>query len=198
MRRLRKTATALLVWATAVSSLIGSSSHFTCRCPDGTVKPFCSGQATSQSSCCCNGKCCCSTIDGGSCCCKGSSSAGPKKRNAPSCCHQGRPETSSEAVAPRSGEKSTQETSPDPRRGDSERLTISRTCCQKTLVQAEGQTLVRPLTKPIEHLELGLAFLPPLNIGSYVPSSLRVRNGWQVYGLPPPTDLLTLLQRFLI
>jgi hypothetical protein len=196
MRRLRKTVTASLVWATAVSSLFGSSLHFTCRCPDGTVKPFCTGQGSSESSCCCNGKCC-STSDGGGCCCKSSSPEGEKK-NAPSCCHQSKPDTSSKAVAPRSGEDSAQKTALDPRSLAADRLTISRTCCQKTMAQSESQTLVRPVTKPIEHLELGLALLPPLNIGFHVPSPLRGRDCWQVYGLPPPTDLLTLLQRFLI
>src|SRR5438132_1028032 len=147
--RLRKAVTALLVWATAASSLFGSPLHFTCRCPDGTVKPFCTGQGTSESSCCCNGKCCCSTSDGGGGCCKGSSSAGQEKKNAPSCCHQSKPETSSEAIALRSGGESDQKTVPDPRRLAAEGLTISRTCCQKTLAQTESQTIVRPLTKPI-------------------------------------------------
>src|ERR1051326_1258891 len=147
---------ALLVWATAASSLFGSTLHFTCRCPDGTVKPFCMGQGSFESSCCCNGKCCCSTSDGGGCCCKSSSSAWQGKKNSPFCCHQSKREPSSEAVAPRSGEDSAQKTVPDPRSLAAEILTITRTCCQKTLVQAEGQTLVRPLIKPIEHLELGL------------------------------------------
>lgn len=183
MRRLRKTITAILVWAATASSLLGSTLHFTCRCPDGTVKPFCTGQGSSESSCCCNGKCCCSTSDGG-CCGKSSSSHGQKKKNGPSCCQQGKPEASSEAVGPRSGSQ--------------EHLTISRNCCQKMLVQTESQTLVRPVTKPIKQLELSLALQPLLNIGSYVPSPLLVTNGWQVYRLPPPTDLLTLLQRLLI
>lgn len=197
MLRLRKTVTALLVWATVASSLFGSTLHFTCRCPDGTVKPFCTGQGSPESSCCCNGKCCCSTSNGDSCC-QGNSSDAPKEKNAPSCCQQDKRETPSEGVASRSCEDSAQKIVPAPRSLAAERLTISRTCCQKTLAQTESQTLVRPVTKPIKYLELSLALLPPLNIGSYVPSPLLVTNGWQVYGLPPPTDLLTLLQRLLI
>ena len=196
MRRFRKTVTALLVWVSVASSLFGSTPHFVCRCPDGTVKLFCSGQCSSESPCCCNGKSCCSTSDGNSSC-KNSSSAGQEKKDAPSCCHQGKSGISSEAVDARASEKNAQNTVADPRSGS--RLAINKTCCEITQVQSEGQTLVQPVTKHIEHLELGLVLLLPLNVGFHVPSSLQVRNGWQVNGLPPPpTDLLTLLQRFRI
>jgi hypothetical protein len=40
--------------------------------------------------------------------------------------------------------------------------------------------------------------LPPLTVGVCIPSHFGVRNGWNVYGLPPPTDLLSLLQRLVI
>jgi len=196
MRRLRKTVTSILVWATAASSLFGSIPHFTCRCPDGTVKPFCSGQATPGSSCCCNGKCCCSTGNGDGCCCKGKSSPGQQESNGHSCCQQSKTETPSKPAAGQPDE-STQKTGPDPRSGSDERLVISRTCCQKTLVKAESRTLVRPETKPAEQVDLLSAPLAPLNSG-YNPSPLALPDGWKIYSLPPPTDLVIAFQHFII
>lgn len=197
MRRLRKTATALLVWATAVSSLLGSTPHFTCRCPDGTIKPFCTGQAKPGSSCCCNGKCCCSTGSGeGGCCCKGKSSSGEQGSNGHSCCQQSKTETPSKPSADQSDE-SGRKTGPDFRSGTGEDLVVSRACCQKTLVKAEGRTLVRPETKPTAQVQFSLALLPPLNT-DYNPPLLPLADGWKVYRLPPPTDLVIALQHFII
>src|SRR5262249_42888674 len=192
-----KTVTAVLVWATAVSSALGSTPHFVCRCPDGTVKPFCSGQVSSESSCCCNGKCCCSTGDGG-CCCKSTSSNGQEQKNAPGCCQQGKPDAVSEAVAPRSGEDGARKAGPAPQTGRAEHLSVSRNCCQKKLAKSEDQTLVRPETKPLEQCEPGSAPLPPLNVGCFIPPQLAARDGWQIYRLPPPTDLVIVLQHFII
>jgi hypothetical protein len=197
MRRLRKTATALLVWATAVSSLIGSTPHFTCRCPDGTVKPFCSGQTTPGSSCCCNGKCC-STSDGADCCCKGKSSPRQEEKNGPSCCHRSKTETPSKPAVSQPDEENAQKIGPDPRSGSEGRLVISRSCCQKSLVKAESRTLVRPETKPIGQVEFGLAPLPSLNVGYCNPSPLALWDGWRIYRLPPPTDLVVAFHHFII
>jgi hypothetical protein len=197
MRRVRKTVTAILVWVTAASSLIGSTPHFTCRCPDGTVKPFCTGQATPGSSCCCNGKGCCSTGGGdGGCCCKGKSSPGQQARDGHSCCQQSNTETPSKPAAGQPDE-SARKTGADPRSGSEERLAVSRSCCQKTLVKAEGRTLVRPETKPVEQVKFGLAAPAPPGIG-YVPSPLAWRDGWTVSSLPPPTDLVIAFQHFII
>src|SRR5438552_288534 len=105
MRRFRKMVTAILVWATAASSLIGSTPHIVCRCPDGTVKQFCSGQASPESSCCCNGHCCSSPSDGGGGCCKVGSPGGQEEQKAPCCDQTGSPDTPSKSVVGRASEE---------------------------------------------------------------------------------------------
>lgn len=195
MRRLRKTAMSFLVWATAVSSLLGSTPHFTCRCPDGTVKPFCSGQVTPGSSCCCNGKCC-STGSGDGCCCKGKSSSGRQGSNGHSCCQQSETVPPSKPSADQP-DKNAQKAAPDPRSGSEEPLFISGSCCQKTLVKAESRTLVRPDTKSSQQVEFGLALLPPLNT-DYNPPPAALPDSWKTYALPPPTDLVIAFQHFTI
>ena len=40
--------------------------------------------------------------------------------------------------------------------------------------------------------------LPPLNSGCFLPSPHAVRDVWQVYRLPPPTDLVIAFQHFII
>jgi hypothetical protein len=196
MRRLRKTAMALLVWATAVSSLLGSIPHFTCRCPDGTLKEFCSGQATSESSCCCNGKCCCSTGGAGSCC-QGKSAPTQEGKTEPSCCQASITEAPSKSADGRPDEVNAQKIGPNPRSRPEECVLISRSCCQKTLAKAESRTLVRPETEPVKQVEFGLAPLAPLCVG-YNPSPLALRNGWSISRLPPPTDLVIAFQHFVI
>ena len=195
MRRLHKTVTTFLVWATAASSLLGSTPYFTCRCPDGTVKLVCTGQATAGSSCCCNGKCCCSTgSDGG--CCKGKPSRGQRGSNGHSCCQQSTGEAPRRSVVEQP-DGIAQETAPAARSGPAEHLVISGSCCQKTLVKAESRTLVRPETKPTQQVEFSLAFLPPLNSG-YNPPPLALPDSWKTYPLPPPTDLVVAFQHFTI
>jgi len=196
MRRLRKTATAFLVWATAISSLIGSTPHFNCRCPDGTVKPFCSGQATSESSCCCKGKCCCSTGGAGGCG-QGKSAPPQEGKSEPSCCQESKTEAPSKSADGRPDEENVQKIGANPRSRSEERLVISRSCCQKTLIKAERPTLVHQGTEPVKQVEFGLVPLAPLTIG-YNPSPLALRDGWSISRLPPPTDLVIAFQHFVI
>src|SRR5687767_4870311 len=43
----------LLVWATAATTLLASTPHVRCRCPDGSLKPVCFSFLTSTTSNCC-------------------------------------------------------------------------------------------------------------------------------------------------
>src|SRR5438552_4027717 len=84
MHHIRKTASSLVVWATVVSTLVGNAPHFVCRCPDGTIKPFCFGSSSKENTCCCSG---------GSCCCSKPDSASPGNSNgehpgSKSCCQK--------------------------------------------------------------------------------------------------------------
>ena len=46
------------VWLTAFMTLIVSTPHFDCRCPDGRIKPFCLALLTGKTGCCCESSCC--------------------------------------------------------------------------------------------------------------------------------------------
>src|SRR5262245_37877828 len=58
MRRFRKACLSLVVWLTAVTTLVAELPHVSCRCPNGQVKQFCLGPVTGQKGCCCDGGCC--------------------------------------------------------------------------------------------------------------------------------------------
>lgn len=68
----RKTTLAGLTWLTAAMTLVAGLPHFVCRCPDGTLKPFCLGWDIN--------------LPGG--CCPHSQQAEPVRQKAdePSCC----------------------------------------------------------------------------------------------------------------
>jgi hypothetical protein len=65
------------------------------------------------------------------------------------------------------------------------------------LVKAESRTLVRPETKPTAQVQFSLALLPPLNT-EYNPPLLAPADGWKIYRIPPPTDLVIAFQHFII
>src|SRR5215475_7170923 len=60
MKIVRKTALVGQVWLTAAMTLIAGVPHFSCRCPDGHVKPFCLGLAPGGRACC--DRPCCSPV----------------------------------------------------------------------------------------------------------------------------------------
>lgn len=47
---------AAFVWLTALMTLAAGLPRFDCRCPDGQVKLFCTGQTSAA--CCCDNSCC--------------------------------------------------------------------------------------------------------------------------------------------
>lgn len=195
MRRLRQTATALVVWATAASTLLGSTPHFVCRCPDGTVKPFCSGKPSAGSSCCCGGTCCCSGNQGkkGSCC-QSVQPRGPAGSR-PSCCsHNGAAQSSGQSVPDTDGQKQGRPT--DRAVGDGP--AVSSTCCQKTLVSAEAPSVVPPETKAPEKGTPDVSLLDRMKVEHLGPTMTAGTAFREPYELPPPADLVTTLQRLTI
>ena len=191
MRRLRKTATALLVWVTAASALVASTPHFVCRCPDGTVKQFCFGSTSGDSPCCCGGGKCCSSSN--SSCCKKSASASKRKSSCQkqeskngsepgTCCNPG---GTAKAAGRGVGTRP-------------EGLAIGRICCQKTLAQQVDRVLVRPEAQSNTQNQMVVSVLPMEDFGHIVALAVSGNTVWQVTRLPPPTDLVTLLQHLTI
>lgn len=193
MRRLRRIALVAVVWGTAASTLMASTPHFVCRCPDGSVKPFCLGPVFNASGCCCGGDtCCCSTKSGGGCCSKGGSSGGQAVKRT-SCCSQApehkdhsKPGTDGSGGAQRAGSKA------------GEGHAISSRCCQKAVAQQETQSVTPLQAKINESLNTSLVLFPATLLVQAVPSATSGQTVWEVFRLPPPTDLVTVLQRLTI
>ena len=166
------------VWLAAVMLPVASLPHFCCICPDGHVKPFCLGLASKESGCCCGGSCCGSAPRGGDCC---NPSPTTKPRAEPRCCCcQSHPEQATQPTADAGHQ-------------------LGGLACQKTLIRTDlvavpdEQAHPRVSAGPITWLSVTptALLLPPPR---WEPAHLC----WQTYELPPPTDLVIALQRFII
>lgn len=169
MRTVRKECWAVFVWATATSTLIASTPHFVCRCPDGTIKEFCFG--------CCGGKTCCSTKGGKGSCCKGNPS-GEKGPKHVSCCQAKRGQ-------------------PD-RRGSVNGSSVSQKCCERTLAQTENLSVNREDAKVNASLSHCFAIPSETVLGQFTQINLPAHTAWQVYRVPPPTKLVVTLLHLVI
>jgi hypothetical protein len=177
MRRLRRASWSLLVWLTAVSTLVANTPHMACACPQ-TVDT----NATPQVHQCC---CCCSKQISDS----DSAVTENTKVEKKSCCHDEEPNSSDEpAPPPQDPPAKTNTTSghDDP----AWRLPG----CRKAQTQSDNFTLESKEKDPKQSLsqfnqshQVVLALSAP-----------RARMEWDGYTLPPPTDLITLLQHLLI
>jgi hypothetical protein len=170
MRRLQKLVVASLVWATATSMLMASTPFVVCRCPNGEIKPFCFASTFTKSSCC-NDTCC---------------SEGSDRRcsSAKSCC----------------GEKNTQgndQGERNPKDSDGGPAFV-KTCCQKTVVQVNSSPLDRPDTKLTQASPECANLLTGMVSENQAKPSVPRAAAWRVDRLPPPTDLITSLQRLTI
>jgi hypothetical protein len=170
MRWLRRTSLSVCVWLTAAMTVAAGVPHTTCGCPDGGVKSPCFGPPAQNYGCCCGGECCGQKAQT-SCCEKSNSdseSAGCRGHHA--------------KLAPKVAAKT-------------ERA-FTATGCKRTLVQPEAATPPR-LEKPVlTDVTVG-TFLgsvhAPVWDGPSTPCGFR-----REHQRPPPTDLLTALQRLLI
>jgi hypothetical protein len=167
------------VWLTAIMTLVAGTPHFVCRCPNGNVKPFCFAFLSGKNGGCCDGSCCsASQVDEG----KGFaalasfSATGIKK----SCCCC----------------KTHQEKASDPSRTDAN---LGNARCQKVLVDGIAAVPAPSVQAPLQDLTAHL-FVP-------APETTMAQEGFgacdsafanRCHWPPPSTDLVTVLQRFLI
>lgn len=174
MKRFRKIATIVLVWATASSTLIASTPYYVCRCPDGTIKTHLVGTVAPESSSCCSSNCCAASTKEKPCC-----QAAKKKQ----------------AVKPaRDAKPSDGHRQADGTDGPS----ISQVPCQKTLVQPEGRSICRVEANATQ-ADHTVASLPVALPG---PAAIIGAEGgtalWRIDKSPPPTDLVVVFQRLTI
>ena len=173
MRRIRRLALVLFVWVNALALALGNVPYILCQCPDGSVKLFCSGVRAKAEAKCCDHGCCHATTGAASCC-------EADVESEPSCCR---------------GDAEPAEPSPD--QNNDTGPAFSKTCCQRTVVQAKTQSLTRAAHDGAEVVvgadpshSLDVVVVPPhLGLSGHDPV-----NGHH----PPDVHLVILLQRFTI
>jgi hypothetical protein len=175
MQYLRKTGLALLVSLTAISTLIAGMPHWVCLCPNGQVKPFCLSSPSKTAKCCCNGSCCGSEAGTEKTCQSGSS--GPKAEGG--CC---------------SAQHEDDETGAAPGAG----FTAQRNCCTKTLVLSETQLFSEAKVVSSSGVDFLKLATPEAGISHFLSVPEAPNTPWEVFRVPPPTDLITVLQRLTI
>ncbi|SRR5579885_1284667 len=184
MRWLRRTSVSLLVWLAAAMTVVAGVPHASCRCPDGRIKPFCSGSTAKKGGCCCDGECCCGKA-GTACCCKKSDSE-PQGAPASCCGQQDEP----------AGSCHGHHDQPAPNAPATAQPSLTGSCCTITLAQPEASTFLSPERVVVKDVTLGALLavrLAPLGAAPTEPWSFR-----HEHQRPPPTDLVTTLQRLLI
>jgi len=165
------------VWLTAVMTLVAGLPHFDCRCPNGQVKLFCLSLGSKSSGCCCGGTCC-STTQGDRSCCRGRSTRSAGREQDRPCCRQ---------------HQSGQTTG-----FPSTHYAVRCTGCARALAQP---TVFAPSPgKTAVNKDMPLAAILPLDATPVSFLSLETQGSklWQTHSIAPPTDLVTLLQHFLI
>jgi hypothetical protein len=179
MAYLGKAAMVGQVWLTAIMTLIAGMPHFSCLCPDGAVKPLCVSLTADSSGCCCaGGKCCAHSRHSETGCCKATKPVEAGRSTAKSCC------------AAKQNHKPAEQSAP--------RFQAERKCCVKTPAQP-------PITAVSYYktvIERDVSFAPLLPQSAALSTSWRAGAhgpaAWQINLTAPPTDLVDLLQRYLI
>jgi hypothetical protein len=171
MQRFRKLATIVLVWATASSTLLAAAPYYRCRCPDGTLKTHFVGAASPDASCCSTN--CCAVETNDKPCCQAKKKKQPVKASR-SC---------------RAGDSQQQNCDGSPQ--------IGQVSCQKTLVQPDVPAVVQA--------DAGAESGHPVTLlSAKLPGFHGLFEGeaettiWRIDKAPPPTDLVTILQRLTI
>jgi hypothetical protein len=160
-----------------------STPHFVCRCPNGRIKPFCLGLTSAKAECCCAGGCCCST-------------------HGPACCCEGAPRTIQAATADQATESACCRRPHDEQTATSvllgDQASVRQTCCTKTLVRPESlsasyskPTYVKDVTSD-SFLSAGAQPVPRL------PEQDHYQVLWRNHQIPPPTNLVILLQHLVL
>jgi hypothetical protein len=197
MKRLRKMCVTVLVWATAASTLAAGTPHLVCRCP-GSPTSLHPGSVAEGSSCCCCGRCCDVSNTGKSNTGKKSSTVVAKATTA-SCCSRKsgqQPEANPVNRSPseQSCLQSANRTGSKPAQG----VGVDHSRCHKELAQPDPVSLTGQQIKTSAELPSPTVLLLEAPVGSSSSLSASGQTFWVVYRLPPPTDLVTLLQRFTI
>jgi hypothetical protein len=173
-----RTALVARAWLMAAGVLLAGIPHFHCRCPNGEEKPMCLGLASKATGCCCGGSCCSSAERSGCPCCQGGDSGSVEAQANSPCCRDQSQATSEQAF---SGSR------------------LERNGCARTPVQTEafGITHIKTVADPDPTRGPFQAVPSPVFLSS---SSWAAQSpsSWQTYALPPPTDLIVVLEHFII
>ena len=159
-------------WLTAIMTLVTSLPHFRCQCPNGSIKPFCFGVFCSSTGCCCGDACSGATRGPG---CNAKPAAAGIWRAACCCGHTGN----------------------RPTRNSGDPAQVQAPGCQKTLAQ---QHLAPAAPTKVVHDGAAVdSFLPALAAWPRLDSAhTRAAKKGLHSAAPPPSDLVIVLQRFLI
>jgi hypothetical protein len=160
------------VVVTAIMTLIAGSPHFDCLCPSGRFKSFCFAFFFSPSGSCCSHEGCCPELQ------PDRDSQAPPEGSC--CCCHAKAHPSSDTTSQTNAQ-------------------LGQTGCQKTLLGAKAATLSLGGQAAAVKLFLNLlvAVLPYALPNPVIPTH-DVGRGEGINGLPPPTDLVTVLQQLLI
>ena len=164
---------------TALMTLVAGTPHFDCRCPNGRIKPFCLALLTGRTGCCCEGSCCSAPPGDDE---KGHtthpSPAATVPKKACCCCkaHQG-----------------------NARGGSRTAPGLGKVGCQKSLAEM-ASAVSEPSVKVSEKALSAHLFVPTLEPvtehDGFGPGAFL--TAYHQHRIPPPTDLVTVLQHFLI
>ena len=166
------------VWLTAIMTLIAGTPHFVCQCPNGRIKPFGLTLHFQKNGGCCDGSCCSSSRDDDE---KGFAAHASLFATASqkSCCcckdHQ---------------ENATNESPTDAK--------LEKERCQRTFVEGIVALPVPTVKAPVQDLTAHLFILASETSMAQEGFGACDRLFANHCHWPPPTDLITLLQRFLI
>jgi len=159
--------------------LVAGVPHFDCRCPNGHVKPYCLALRSGKTGCCCDGSCCpTSSRDGEKAVSAHTSPSATTAKKTCCCCKDHREGTGSESRTGTGFEKAG---------------------CQKTLAEAAVAVPGPSVNESVQDLTAHL-FIPTsepaLSHYGFAACDCLLANHY--HWPPPPTDLVTVLQHFLI
>jgi hypothetical protein len=170
---LRKRAQIGFVWLTALLTLVAGSPHVRCVCPSGQVKPFCLGFLFHGGT---TGGCCAADTPASPAGCCDLPHPPPAGEDVPCCCSHGPKEAACEA---------------------SLAACVAAVPCTRTLEKAVEFVPV-PWAAGVAVALACNSFLAPGGLTG-APSDAKGLPSWQGHSLaPPPTDLVTILQRLTI
>jgi hypothetical protein len=170
------------VWLTATMTLVAGIPLADCICPDGTRKVFCSGCAANEARCCQTASCSPSPQ---------ANSNGPVKRAA-CCAHSAVPKTPTNQTT--LGSKTVRQ-QPQQKPGPDGQVTALG--CRRALAEQQAPVVTSAeKSRPESVLALALpAVAVPI---AFLTKAPPCPLAWQSYRLPPPTDLVIVLQHFVI